>query len=229
MIITIHQPEYLPWLGFFDRILKSDILVILDDVQYQKNGFINRNKIKTAQGWQWLTIPVQNRESLGLINKVKINNQENWQENQWKTIFFNYQKAPNFTEYSHFLKVALEKKWENISELDIYLIGETMDILGVKKEIIKSSLMSIPGQGTERLVNICKTLGGDTYLSGPGGESYLEIKKFKEENIKIIFQKFVHPVFSQLFEKRGFIPNLSIIDLIFNCGEKSLNIIKKNN
>jgi len=228
--VTIHQPEYLPWLGFFDRIYKADVFVILDDVQYQKGGFINRNKIKTSQGWQWFTVPVKERESLRQINRMEINNQTDWNKTHWNTLFFNYNKAPYFKEYNDFFKSVFEKKWELIAELDIYLIENILNMLGLKKQIERSSLMEVSGKTTDRLINICKKLRADTYLSGPGGEKYIEMEKFKRENINIIFQDFVHPTYPQLFKKQGFLSHLSIIDLLFNCGPESLDIIlgKKN-
>jgi len=231
MTITIHQPEYLPWIGFFDRIYKSDLFVILDDVQYQKNAFINRNKIKTAQGWQWITIPIKERESLRNINEMLIDNRTDWAKKHWKALISNYNKAPFFKEYASFLRDALKKKWESISELDSFLMKEIMDILGLKAKIEKSSSLNIPGQATERLVNICKKLDADTYLSGPGftgsGEKHhMDLEKFQEAGIKVIFQEFEHPSYPQQFEEQGFLPYMSIVDLLFNCGEKSLEFIK---
>lgn len=226
MIITIHQPEYLPWLGFFDRIAESDIFIILDDVGYQKNGFINRNKIKTAQGWQWITVPVKGRSPNQKINEVLIDNQSDWREAQLRSLKFNYSKAPYFGEYSDFFEAVFKKDWELICDLDIYLIENIIAFLGLKTKIEKYSDMNLKGVQTERLVDICKKFGADTYLSGPGGKEYMDLGKFEEENIKVVFQEFKHPEYSQQFMKAGFIPCLSIIDLLFNCGEKSLEIIK---
>lgn len=216
MIITIHQPEYLPWIGFFDRVSKADIFVILDDVQYQKNGFINRNKIKTSQGWQWLTVPVKERESMKKINEVEINNQIDWRQNHWKSLLYNYNKAPCFKKYSDFFEENYKKKWDSLADLDIYLIENIMDMLGIKTETKISSLLNIKGEATDRLVNMCKMLGVDTYLSGPGGKEYMDLDKFKKQNINVIFQEFTHPIYVQQFGE--FIPNLSIIDLLFNQG-----------
>lgn len=223
--VTIHQPEYLPWLGFFDRVCRSDIFVILDDVGYQKNGFINRNKIKTSQGWQWITVPVIGRSPNQQINKVLIDNSHPWRDNHWKALYFNYSKAPFLKEYSDFFASVFKKKWEKISELDCFLIENIIKILGFKTKIERISMMNLPGMTTDRLVNICKEVGADTYLSGPGGKGYLEIEKFKKEKINVVFQEFVHPEYPQQFPKQGFVPNLSIIDLLFNCGSESLNMI----
>lgn len=225
MIVTIHQPEFLPWLGFFDRIHKSDVFVILDDVQYQKNAFINRNRIKTAQGWQWLTVPVKARERLKKIHEVQIDNQREWGKTLWKTLFYNYKKAPFFTKYAGFFQESFFEKWELIVDLDIYFIENVLKMLGMKKRIEKVSKMKIEGEGTDRLISICKELGADTYLSGPGGKLHMDLEAFKKERIEVIFQNLIHPHYSQLFPEKGFIPYLSIIDLLFNCGPQSTKII----
>lgn len=216
MIATIHQPEYLPWIGFFDRISKADIFIILDDVQYQKNGFINRNKIKTSQGWQWLTIPVKERETLKKINEIEINNKTDWRNKHWKSLFYNYNKAPYFKRYVDFFEKVYRQEWDLLVDLDIYLIENIMNMLGLRKEIKRSSILKAKGKATDLLVNICQIVGADTYLSGPGGKEYMDLDKFKKENINVIFQEFIHPKYVQQFEKKGFIPNLSVIDLLFN-------------
>lgn len=227
MIITIHQPEYLPYIGFFQRVLASDVFIVLDDVGYQKNAFINRNKIKTAQGEQWITVPVKGRSPNLKINEVFIDNQTDWQSKQWKTLLLNYAKAPHFKKYSQFLKEALNKKWEKISDLDIHLIKHSIKILGARTIIKKSSELNNKGRGTERLINICKELRADVYLSGPGNEEHkVETEKFEKENIRVEIQEFDNPKYSQLFINKGFLPYMSIIDLLFNEGENSINIIK---
>jgi len=230
MIVTIHQPEYLPWLGFFDRISKADLFVVLDQVQFQR-GFINRNKIKTPTGWQWLTVPVIHKFHLKRINEVKIDNQiMDWKRDHWMSLVHNYSKASHFEEQVDFFKNVFERDWKLLTELDIYLIKNLMNILGLETSVKKLSSLNVNGKGTELLINICKAVEADTYLSGEGGKRYMDMKRFEEENIKVLFQEFNHPKYPQVFEKKaGFIPNLSIVDLLFNCGEKSLNIIKGEN
>jgi len=227
MILTIHQPEYLPWLGFFDRICASDIFVILDDVGYQKNGFINRNKIKTKDGAKWLTIPVKDRSPNKKINEVLTDNERGWQANQLLLMKNNYFNSPYFKEYYQFFEATFKRKWDKISDLDVYLIENILKFLGVGTKILKTSDMDIKGEKTERLVNICKKLGADAYLSGPGGKNYMDLSLFEKQNIKVIFQEFSHPEYGQQFMENGFIPFMSIVDLLFNCGPESKNIIRK--
>lgn len=227
MIVTIHQPEYLPWLGFFDRIDKSNIFVILDNVQFQKGGFINRNKINTATGWQWLTIPVKEKSSHQKIAETKINNEFDWRESHWRALNCNYSRASYFKKYADFFEKVYTQNWDLLVDLDIFLIKKIMEILQLRTQIVIASALNAEGKATELLINICKTLGGNTYLSGQGGKRYMDMKRFEEEGIKVLFQEFNHPKYPQVFEKKaGFVPNLSIVDLLFNCGEKSLNIIR---
>lgn len=235
MIITIHQPEYLPYIGFFDRIDKSDVFVILDTVLFQKKGFTNRNRIKTAQGERWITIPVKREDRTKNINQVEISSIAGWEKKHWNTIKYNYSNAPYFNICAPtFEDAILNKKWDLISDLDCYLIEKVIDILGIKTKIVKSSSLDLNSKSTDLNIDICKKLGADTFLLGPGctekgGQHHLDIKKIEESGIKTIVQKFVHPRYPQKFEELGFISHLSIIDLLFNCGSKSLDVILNKN
>jgi len=229
MIITIHQPEYLPYLGFFERLADADIFVILDDVGYQKNGFINRNKIKTEKGPKWITAPVSGRSPNLKINEVLIDNSKNWGSSQWGSIISAYRKAPFFKDYSGFFEETFKKKWDSICELDIYLIENINKFLDIDLKMIKSSELEIEGKGTERLVNICKKLKADGYLSGPGNDEHrVEKERFEKEGIKVKIKDFSNTEYPQMFINQGFSPYMSIIDLLFNCGPRSKNIIVKN-
>jgi len=225
MKVVIHQPEYLPWLGFFDKLDKCDLFVFLDHVQYQK-GFINRNKIKTDRGWQWLTVPIIHKYHRQPINKVKIDNQTNWRKNHWKTMIYYYNQTPYFKKYAQFFKDVFKQNWVKLVDLDIYLIKNLMKMLGIKTPLKKSSLLKVKGKKTELLINICKVVEANTYLSGEGGRQYMDLKMFEKKGIKVLFQDFRHAVYPQQFDKKSFLPKMSAIDLLFNCGEESFNIIK---
>ncbi|MDO8530238.1 MAG: WbqC family protein [bacterium] len=227
MIITIHQPEYLPWLGFFNRIDKADVFVILDNVQYQKNGFINRNRLKTAKGEAWLTVPVNGEQKSSSIDEVEIGGAPAWNAAHWDLIESSYGKAPYFKDYAFlFEEAVLKRDFKLICELDYYFIKIVLDILGIKKEIVRASSLNPAGTATDLIVDICKKLGGNIYLAGPGGKNYMELEKFEKERIGVIFDEFTHPQYPQLFPEKGFLPSLSIIDLLFNCGPGSLEIIR---
>lgn len=227
MIVTIHQPEYLPWLGFFDRIIASDVFVILDHVQYQKHGFINRNRIKTANGEMWLTVPVDKKMKLDSIREVEIKNVEKWQEKHFKSISQSYSKAPYFSMYKHIFDEIFSTSWCHISQLNIHIITQILNALGVKKEIYKSSELDVKGESDEMLINICEKLNAETYLCGQGGKLYMDLEHYQKADINVVFREFDHPTYNQLYTGSvGFLPYMSIIDLLFNHGEESLKIIQ---
>ncbi len=224
MIVAIHQPNFLPWIGYFYKILKCDTFVFLDNVQYTKNSFINRNKIKTSQGELWLTVPVT--FSFGQkILEVRINNNSDWRKKHLKTFELNYKKASFFEEIYEMIKnVYYEDDWLYLADLNIALILTISDYLGIKRKFIKASELEAEGKSTELLISIVKKLNGDVYLSGFGGAKYQEETAFEESGIKLLYYDFQHPIYKQLWG--DFIPNLSVIDLLFNCGKDSVNMVR---
>ena len=225
MIIGILQPGYLPWLGFFEQMYKSDVFVIFDDVQYDKEGWRNRNRIKTANGIQWLTVPVHVKLAKHpLIVDIRIDNTVNWPKKHLASIKQNYMKAPFFKEYIDIFEDAYSKKWEFLVDLDNYFIVKLAARLGICNEtIVRSSTLDIEGDRIGRLINLCKHFGADTFYEGVSGKSYIDENEFLNHGIKVEFQNYQHPVYNQLYG--DFIPYLSVVDLLFNHGEKSLEIL----
>ena len=227
MVTTIHQPQYLPWLGYFDKAHQADVFILLDDVQFKKNEWQNRNRIRTAQGVQWLTVPVYH-EFGAKINEVKIDNKTPWRSHHQKAIELNYCKAPYFEEYFPYFKKAWEQEWCNLAEINIYFVRLIMDLLGIKTRVVLSSEYEVVEHKTMRLVDLCKYFDTATYLSGEGGMAYLDEEQFKNNNIKILIQQYQHPVNPQRWINKndgGFMSHLSVVDLIFNCGPESLAIL----
>jgi len=220
--IAIHQPNYLPWLGFFYKMARADIFVLLDNVQYEKNGPTNRVKIKTPQGGTWLSLPVK-RKFPQLIKETELINFSEEKERHIKTIELNYKKAKYFDFLFPELKEIFKKNWQYLSQLNIELIELLKEKLGIKTKLEIASNYDISGKGDELLLNICKKFNADVYLSGRGGKKYQDEEKFKEAGIKLEYTDFIHPVYPQLWG--DFIFNLSIIDLIFNCGPQSSKIL----
>lgn len=217
--ISIHQPNYLPYLGFFDKIKNSDTFVILDNVQFVRTGefaWQHRNRIRSKGGWLWLTIPVV-RDFKSKIKDVKIANQ-NWQEEHWKSIEFNYRRTLYWDEYSSGLSEFYKKDYDLLVDINIPLIKWFMEKFGLKSEIILVSDLNLDEnlQSTDLLLEIVKRLDGGIYLSGKMGETYLDKGKFQNNGIEIIFQNFHHPIYKQKYPE--FIPNLSAIDSLFNAG-----------
>lgn len=225
MIFSVHQPQYIPWLGFFHKLLHSDIFVFLDDVQYKKREFQNRNKIRTKDGWMWLTIPVLTKNKFfQKINEVKINNTYDWRKEHWKSILCNYSSAPYFDELKNFFEEIYKRVWERLIDISLYILDFIFAYLEIKTHITFSSQLNINKTGTERIIEIARKLKATTYLSGVGGKEYLEEKLLFENGVNLAYQFFQHPIYKQNFE--GFVPYLSIIDLLFNYGKKSKDIIK---
>lgn len=223
MTVAIHQPNFIPWLGYFYKIVRCDIFVLLDNVQYTKNSYINRNRIKTPQGAIWLTVPV--RYQFGdSINQVQINNSTDWRRTHLKTLELNYRKTAFFQDvFPDVQRLYLQKDWQNLCEFNIALIEYVLSYLGLEKKLIRSSDLKTEGKSTERLVDIVRKLGGDSYLCGFGAVNYQEETIFHDAGIELIHSEFVHPKYPQVWKE--FIPNLSIIDLLFNSGRKSFGIL----
>lgn len=227
MIVAVHQPQYLPWIGYFDKIRRADVFCYLNDVQYKKNEWQNRNRIKTAQNWQWLTVPVRYHFP-EKISEVRVNNTTRWSKKHLQALKTNYNRATYFKAYFSIFEDIFSRKWEFLSELNIHLIERLKDTLQMqeKKTTISSELM-LREDPTDRLIDICKALGADTYLAGQGGANYMDATRFVENGLKVIVQDFKHPVYPQLF--KDFEPHMSIVDLLFNCGPESLKVILEAN
>ena len=227
MKVVIHQPNYLPYLGFFHKLSLADTFVIMDDTQYDKK-FTNRNKIKVPGNWIWLTVPINKKHKFVANKIVEINNEENWQSDHFKKINHSYSNSEFFKKnYKTFFEKIYSKKWDHLFTLNYELIIQLIDWLDIKIEVIKESELNVKGNSTERLVNISKKIGAETYVSGIGGKEYMNEKMFETNNIKIEYQNFKCPIYKQVFNSE-FIPNLSIIDLLFNIGPESLSKLKEN-
>jgi len=222
MKVAIHQPNYMPWLGFFYKMLKSDIFVLLDNVQYEKNSFINRVKIKTPQGANWLTLSIK-RKFPQLIKDAELINFQKDRKKHLKTIELNYKKTKYFDYLFPELKKILEKDWRYLADLNIELIKLLKEKLGIKTKLEIASRYDFQGKSDELLINICKKFEADVYLSGKGGWKYQDEEKFKKAGIKLEYTDFIHPIYPQLWG--DFVPGLSIIDLLFNCGPESINYL----
>lgn len=222
------QPAYLAWPGYFDRILNSDLLIYLDDVKLDhssKTRFTNRNKINTSNGPIWLTLPLKlkgNRDKN--INELLLV-EDQWRKKHKKNIYFNYKNAPFFNELSPSILSSYEYNWDSMVEFIYHLDNLFFEFLNIKTKIIYSSEMNVNGVKGDYILNLCKAVGANEYISGPFGVDYLDKSVFKRENIKVLIHEH-HPIsYTQNFI--NFTPYLSIIDLIFNLGYKTINLIKE--
>jgi hypothetical protein len=227
LIVAVHQPQYIPWLGYFDKIRRADIFCYLDSVQYKKNDWQNRNRIKTSQGWQWLTVPVR-FQFPEKICEVKINPAVNWRKKHLQAIVTNYRRSPFFEQYIGVFEQIYSQDWEYVAGLNIHFIERLKAALGIdQKPASKSSQLNLRKDPTDRLIDICKEVKADTYLSGQDGIKYMDLERFKENGIEVIIQDFKHPVYPQMFDE--FQSHMSVVDLLFNCGAESLKKISDGN
>ncbi len=224
VLIAIRQPGYFPYLGFFKKIQTSDVFVCFDDAQYAIRAWDNRNKIKQDQGTMWISVPVFEPFKKKL-NEVKIANNE-WIPKHILAIKSNYQQAPYFNDYWNDIESILNNKWEKLIDLNLALIEYFIQVLDIKTKIVRSSELNVSGSSSIKLLNICKKLNADSYFSGIMGKEYLDEDLFKKAKINVIYENFVHPTYSQI--QGEFIPNLAIMDILFNEGENSKTILKKS-
>jgi hypothetical protein len=224
MLVAIHQPEHLPWLGFFEKMLRADLFVLLDDVQFAKGDFQNRNRVKGAGGAQWLTVPVIHKFPQR-IDEVLIAGND-WQAKHWKTLRSCYARAAHFETFAPLFDDFYRRPWAKLSDLNVAAIELVARALGVERKWVLASELKVGGQKSELVLNICKAVGARAYYSGRAGSTYLDGEAFRRAGIEIVVQNFDHPVYEQLFMKEsGFVPNLSALDLLFNCGAQGLRLI----
>jgi len=217
--IAILQSNYLPWKGVFDMINSVDIFVFFEDVQYTKGDWRSRNKILTSNGPSWITVPIKNRRDQ-LIYQAEICDNYNWQRKQFKSFQINYSKALFYKEYKWIIEeIYLNKKWKNLSKLNIYTTKLISDILGIKTKFINSLDLNSKGKKEDKEIDICKKLNADYFLSGPAARNYIDPRKFKDEKIILDYIKYEYPEYDQLH--KPFNHFVTILDLIFNCGDKS--------
>jgi hypothetical protein len=219
MKVAIHQPNFLPWLGYFYKISKVDLFVFLDDVQYIKRGFIHRNKIRSGNDAKWLTCSVATKgEYYQNINEARYSEPSISEEKIYGLLKENYKKAPFYDRYMQFLHDNLDLQNLSLAEQNIRLITAIMKEMNITTKLVRSSeLEGIEGTSTERLISICRNTGADTYLAGFGAVNYQDDELFMQSGIVPVRSDFVHPVYNQVGE--GFISNLSVIDFLFNAGD----------
>ena len=227
-IISAHQPAYLPWLGFFHKIAVSDVFLILDNVQFEKNSFINRNKIKGKNGSFWLTVPVVLKgHTQKCVKDTAIDNNQRWMKKHLRSIEENYCQSPYFDKYFSFFRECYLCQWENLTDLTLYMLRWFLKELNIMTDIQIMSEFSLCSKKSDLIIDICKEFGGDIYLSGELGINYLDVEALQRNNIKVLFQKYKHPQYKQGYGE--FMANLSIIDMLFNYGVDTYDILMKGN
>ncbi len=221
MTIGIHQPNYLPWIGYFNKMKQCDKFVIFDDVQLPTGkNFETRSTIKTTNGPFVLTIPIKDRNN-DLLIKDAIIDDNNWRDRHFKTIKFNYAKAPYFNKYIGDLEQIYKAEWKSLLALNVMLIKTFAKWLDINCNILLSSELGVTSSGEDKILEIIQNLGGDSYVSGTGVGSrrYIREEDFGQLGLELIWQDFSDPIYPQLHGE--FVPKLSMLDLLMNVGDQS--------
>lgn len=224
MIVSIMQPGYIPWLGFFELMRRVDVFVIYNDVDYDSESWRNRNRIRTQQGSCWLTVPVKTKGRHGQkITEVEIDNCHNWRKRHHKSLLQHYHYAPYLNQIMPFFDKLYTREWNLLQDLDMAIILFFKDYFGIPTKLLYASDLHGQDQKTERLVSLCRELQATTYISANGARDYLQTEQFVQAGIKVEFQNYAHPTYPQQYD--GFIGYLSVVDLVFNCGERAFDIL----
>lgn len=228
MILTAHQPVYLPWLGLFHKIALADRFCIFDIAQYQTRDFNNRNRIKTSSGVLWLSVPTESKNHFQkrLVDIKIINN--GWNRKHFKSIDLAYRKAPYYQDYiSQIEEILIKKTYIYLADLNLATLEFGLKTLGICKPIEIASQHAFGGEKSDLVLDMCQKLGASVYIFGSQGRNYAQKESFSAVDIDVRFQDYQHPTYPQLHG--DFVPYLSIIDLIFNAGKESYNIMMSGN
>ena len=230
MLVAIHQPNFLPWLGYFDRMVRADLFVLLDHVQFERRNYQNRTQILVEGEPRWLTVPVvQLSQKEKIIDKRVDNPAEGtarwWGPNSFNTLRYAYRKAPHLDLYAPRLKEIFETRWEKLVDLNIATLEFARDALGIRTPMIRSSTLQVEGQRSALLLDICRKVGATAFLGGMGGSrDYLDKEAFAAANMGVVWQDFRPPQYMQCGEAR-FTPGLSVLDVLFNYGPASRELV----
>lgn len=222
MIVAVHQPHFLPWLGYLDRMARVDLFILLDHVQFERRNYQNRTHIKLDGRSHWLTVPVRQHSQQERIVDKRIDNPPAsearwWGANSYRTLKHAYRDAAFFSRYAADVERILEARWDRLVDLNQATLDLLRDELDIRTPLVRSSELDVPGTRSELILNLCRATGADTYLAGQGGSRhYLDREAFAEAGIEIAWQDFQHPRYSQ--GDGEFIPGLSAIDLLLNEG-----------
>jgi hypothetical protein len=223
MKAAVIQSNYMPWRGYFDIMHDADVFVFYDDVQYTVNDWRNRNRVKAANGVVWLTIPVGDQNDRRICD-VEIRDRA-WARKHWMTIEQSYSRAPGFALYADFFRNIYSQPWTSLSVLNHTTIKAiATDLLGIQTQMLDSRDFDLQGKGSDRLLMLLQRLGATDYISGPRAKSYLDAESYARSGVRVLWKDYNHyPEYPQLHG--AFTPNLSIIDLLMNCGERARDYV----
>jgi hypothetical protein len=222
MILAAHQPAFMPWLGYLDKLAKADLFVVMDDLQFEAQNFQNRNRVKLNHGPFWLTVPLlRGKQTDRLIDK-RIDNtgrggRHHWQIRTWRTLCVHYGRAPHFARYAAALEDTYLRRWDWLVDLDLHILDLARRWFGITRPIVRASSLGLRGAKTDRIISMCHAVGARTYLTGKGGSAgYLDVDALARAGIATVWQSFTHPVYPQRYS--SFASHLGFLDFLFNAG-----------
>lgn len=224
MIVAAHQPHYLPWLGYLDKLARADVFVVMDDLQFEAQNFQNRQRVKLNAGSHWLTVPLVRDAQTARICDRRIDNtgrgtRHHWQHRHWRTLVTHYGNAPAFARYAPALEDLFVRRWDYLLDLDLHMLELARTWFGIKKPIVRASSLGLSGHKTDRILAMCRAVGATTYLTGRGGSTgYLDTAQLARAGIEVAWQQFTHPVYPQRYTRLGFVSHLGFVDYLFNVG-----------
>jgi hypothetical protein len=224
MVLTAHQPVYLPWLGLFHKIALAGTFCSFNQAQYLPKDWNNRNRIKTAQGPTWLSVPVHSHGHRDKpLTAIEIDDRSPWRRKHWRSLQLNYSKAPFFDDYAGFFEEVYAREWTHLAELDDHLLRWFLGTLGIDVDFAQASDHDFQGAKSDLVLDMCRTLGASRYIFGALGRDYADVEAFTAAGVEVVFQEYRHPTYPQLHGE--FESHLSIVDLLFNCGPDSYEIL----
>lgn len=231
-MLAAHQPHFLPWLGYLDKVSRADLFVIVDHVQFERQNFQNRTRVPTRDGVRWATVPVLQRSRDELIRDKLIDNKRDgrttWGERVFQTLRHAYLGAPYFAAYEDLFQELLTRPWERLVELNDALFRYLLEEFAIKTPIVRSSdLSGVSGARSDMIIAMCKATSATVYLSGSGASRrYLDCTMLEQGGVKVIWQEFEHPLYPQVHAPGSFVPGLSAVDLLFHRGPDSAAVLR---
>lgn len=217
MILSGHQPNYIPYPGLVGKIMMSDKFIYVTKVQFERKSWQNRNRIKTVNGPVFLTVPTLKKGKYDqLICDVKISNDLNWRRKHFNAIKINYKNSKFYNTYIDFFEELYNKDWDSLCELDIYIMNYILNELDIKTEVLYDENFNFEGNKTAFLVDMCKKTNSNTYMSNKGSENYVDLSIFSQNELNHIYINYKGKPYEQCF--KNFVPDMSIVDMLFNCG-----------
>lgn len=223
MFVTIHQPEFMPWAGFFNKVVQTDLLIVLDNVKFQKNYFDNRCRIKQNGEARWLTVPVLGRDSSQSIASIEVAG-GGWEKKAWNTLEFNYRRAPFWAEHEGFLRGYFEPgRWRLLVDMNLAFIEYACGRLSIPLRMRRASELGVETKGSQLVLDLCRAAGAESYLSGAFGRDYLDEPAFVAAGIGLKYQDYAQPPYEQF--NGAYVGPLSLVDALLNLGPRARKLL----